>query len=62
MEVLTHFKGIHIHQEVIGGAGLILKYWASSICHACPTVIITSKDFTGFQIIWLNPPVELEIN
>ena len=38
-----------------GGGG------GAAICHACPTVSITSKDFTRFQIVLQNPSVKLEI-
>ena len=34
---------------------------APAICHACPTVSITSNDITRFQIVLQNPSVKLEI-
>ena len=38
-----------------------IEIWGPAICHACPAVSITSKDFTRFQIVLQNPPVKLEI-
>ena len=38
-----------------------IEYGGPAICHACPTVSITSKDFTRFQIVLQNPSVKLEI-
>ena len=52
MENFTPCKGIHIHQKETGGIGFILKYGGQLHLSRCPTVSITSKDFTRFQIIW----------
>ena len=38
-----------------------IEIWGPAICHTCPTVSITFKDFTRFQIVSQNPSVKLEI-
>ena len=38
-----------------------IEIWGPAICHACPTVSITPKDLTRFQIVLRNPSVKLEI-
>ena len=32
-----------------------IEIWGPAICHACPAVSITFKDFTRFQIVLRNP-------
>ena len=36
-----------------------IEIWGPAICHACPTVSITSKDFTRCQIVLHNPSVNV---
>ena len=39
-----------------------IEIWGPAIHHACPTVSITSKDFTRCQIVLPNPSGKLEIH
>ena len=38
-----------------------IEIWGPAIYHACPTVSITFKDFTRYQLVLHNPSVNLEI-
>ena len=38
-----------------------IEIWGPAICHACPAVSITFKDFTRFQMVLQNPYVKLAI-